>query len=960
MENDIYQVLRSKGDNLGNIFLAIFREDPDGNLVSTNSCKLEICRQAKTDSVNAEDDLADGCERLARRCAKRSDRVDSMPREKNRTGKEPAAMLAEVVVHGFAFVMRAAFFLMGALSLLWGARRSPRASASVPLALAASLCLTLSSIAAREGGDALVLAGTFVLIAVAASAAQRACALGGFDARIVASASLLLTVGMVVACDISDFGGGASPEKFALTVVLGLALAALLARVVVRWGVGWVAAAYKPLIVVALVLFALPFAPLLGASIGGARNWVGVGSLMFQPSEFGKEALALGLAGFCVANRTRLGERNRRAVVPLLAVLTASLLTVAAQKDLGAAFILFAMAGLVVCASAGRRRIGYALAFAGAFATLALASLAFPHVQDRVALWLDPTADPLREGYQFASAMAAIENGGLLGTGLGFGWKFANVPVVQSDYVLCTVVEELGLVGFAVVALAHASIARWAARLSGAFEKGTFERAAAAALSSLVVVGAFVNMAGVLNLIPMTGVVLPLVSSGGSAMLASIGSLGVLVAVASRARTAPDAVLAKVPSRPASLAAVLPLALVASFAFGCIAQAGDGGLRAVGETARATVRGSVVTADGVVLAEGGMQAGGQDRLYSEKKLASHVVGAVDGYPGFEHASARFEALLSGADCYGALEPVAELLALSHRGSDVTLTIDSGIQRAAEDALAESSGALLAMDAETGRIVALASSDPLDLSKGADAGGSFLNRATQSLVAPGSTFGLVSLAGALDRGFVDEAGSASAVWLGSDTRRAQMGSLLGSSDLRDAAEAFGFDKDVPCDLPLASSTTGSGGEVLSATTLAADRSGAKDGPSATLLQMSLVMAGIANEGTVMQPQIDQEAEPTPLFQAVSAEAAQQALASLSLDDSGGGAAQGSRLLRGRASAANRSEGRDVSWYVGALSCDDGREVVVACIVEEKSANGSAAASKAFELAEALRGDPVAQR
>ena len=870
-------------------------------------------------------------------------------------------MLAEVVVHGFAFVMRIAFFLMGVLSLLWGARRSSRASVSVPLALAASLCLMLSSIAAREGGDAFVLAGTFVLIAVAAFAAQRACVLGGFDARIAASAALLLTVGMVVACDISDFGGGASPEKFALTVALGLVLAALLARVVARWGVGWLAAAYRPLMVVALVLFALPFAPLIGVSIGGARNWVGLGSPLFQPSEFGKVVLALGLAGFCAANRTRLGERNRRAVVPLLAVLAASLLSVAAQKDLGAALVLFAMAGLVVCTSAGRHRVGYALAFAGAFASLALASLAFPHVQDRVALWLDPTADPLREGYQFASAMAAIANGGLLGTGLGFGWKFASVPVAQSDYVLCAVVEELGLVGFAVVALAYTSIARWAARLGGAFERGTFERAAATALGGLVVVGAFVNMAGVLNLIPMTGVVLPFVSSGGSAMLASVASLGILTAVASRAKAAPGAMLTKAPACPVSLAAALPFALVVSFAFGCVVQVGDGGLRVAGETARAVVRGSIVTVDGVVLAEGGMRADDQDRLYPEKELASHVVGAIDGYPGFEHASARFETLLSGADCYGALEPAAELLALAYRGSDVTLTIDSDIQRAAEEALAESPGALLAMDAETGRIAALASSDPLDLSEGVDAGGSFLNRATQSLVAPGSTFELVSLAGAPDRGLVDEAGCASAARLGSGARRAQTGSLLGSPDLRDAAEAFGFDKDVPCDLPLASSTVGSGGETLSATALASDRLGTKDGPSATLLQMALVMAGIANEGTVMRPQIDQEAEPAPLFQAMSAEAAQQALCALSSDNGAeSGAAQGSYPLRGRASAANRSEGRDVSWYVGALSCDDGREMIVACIVEEKSANGSSATPKALELAEALRGDPVAQR
>ena len=496
-------------------------------------------------------------------------------------------MLAEVVVHGFAFVMRIAFFLMGVLSLLWGARRSSRASVSVPLALAASLCLMLSSIAAREGGDAFVLAGTFVLIAVAAFAAQRACVLGGFDARIAASAALLLTVGMVVACDISDFGGGASPEKFALTVALGLVLAALLARVVARWGVGWLAAAYRPLMVVALVLFALPFAPLIGVSIGGARNWVGLGSPLFQPSEFGKVVLALGLAGFCAANRTRLGERNRRAVVPLLAVLAASLLSVAAQKDLGAALVLFAMAGLVVCTSAGRHRVGYALAFAGAFASLALASLAFPHVQDRVALWLDPTADPLREGYQFASAMAAIANGGLLGTGLGFGWKFASVPVAQSDYVLCAVVEELGLVGFAVVALAYTSIARWAARLGGAFERGTFERAAATALGGLVVVGAFVNMAGVLNLIPMTGVVLPFVSSGGSAMLASVASLGILTAVASRAKAAPGAMLTKAPACPVSLAAALPFALVVSFAFGCVVQVGDGGLRVVRAKRRA-------------------------------------------------------------------------------------------------------------------------------------------------------------------------------------------------------------------------------------------------------------------------------------------------------------------------------------------------------------------------------------
>ena len=227
--------------------------------------------------------------------------------------------------------------------------------------------------------------------------------------------------------------------------------------------------------------------------------------------------------------------------------------------------------------------------------------------------------------------------------------------MAQSDYVLCAVVEELGLVGFAVVALAYTSIARWAARLGGAFERGTFERAAATALGGLVVVGAFVNMAGVLNLIPMTGVVLPFVSSGGSAMLASVASLGILTAVASRAKAAPGAMLTKAPACPVSLAAALPFALVVSFAFGCVVQVGDGGLRVAGETARAVVRGSIVTVDGVVLAEGGMRADDQDRLYPEKELASHVVGAIDGYPGFEHASARFETLLSGADCYGALE-----------------------------------------------------------------------------------------------------------------------------------------------------------------------------------------------------------------------------------------------------------------------------------------------------------------
>ncbi|MEX2275028.1 MAG: FtsW/RodA/SpoVE family cell cycle protein [Actinomycetota bacterium] len=294
------------------------------------------------------------------------------------------------------------------------------------------------------------------------------------------------------------------------------------------------------LIGVALLL--LPIVPVIGQTINGARLWVQIGPIGFQPSELGKVFIVVFLASYLSAKREllRVGTGGwgplrlpqARHLGPLLLAWGASLMILFVQKDLGASLLYFAIFVVMLWVATGRPAylvIGVLLFAAGAW----LGYLAFSHVETRVDLWLhalDPSM--LREGAsQLAEGQFAMASGGILGSGLGQGVPY-RIPFAVTDFIFAAIGEELGLLGTtAVLLLFVALVGRGLQTALRATDD--FGKLLATGLATLVGLQAFVIIGGVTRVIPLTGVTLPFMSYGGSSLVSNFIILALLVRVAS-------------------------------------------------------------------------------------------------------------------------------------------------------------------------------------------------------------------------------------------------------------------------------------------------------------------------------------------------------------------------------------------------------------------------------------------
>lgn len=287
-----------------------------------------------------------------------------------------------------------------------------------------------------------------------------------------------------------------------------------------------------------LVLLVLPLLPVIGREVNGARLWVDFGLVRVQPGEAAKLTLVVFLAGYLERTRALLTVAQHR-VGPLLLpaprhlapVLTAVLLALAvlvAQKDLGSSLLLFGI--VVVMLYAGTSRIAYPLVGLATFGVGALlAYRLFGHLRQRVAVWLDPFADPLDAGYQLAQVLFAISNGGLTGTGLGQGQP-TDIPFAHTDAIFAVAGEELGLLGATALLVAYALVISRGMRIATRCrdEVGTL---LAVGLTATIALQVFVIVGGLTRIIPLTGITLPLVSYGGSSLVANHVLLALLLRI---------------------------------------------------------------------------------------------------------------------------------------------------------------------------------------------------------------------------------------------------------------------------------------------------------------------------------------------------------------------------------------------------------------------------------------------
>ena len=273
----------------------------------------------------------------------------------------------------------------------------------------------------------------------------------------------------------------------------------------------------------------------LGQQVNGARRWIGVGPLAFQPSELAKISLAIWASAYLARHRAPQSLKELARPIGITTGLFAGLILL--EPDLGTVIAIGIVLGAILVVSGVPLRV---LAAGGSIAVaLGLAAIWFePYRRARLFSFVHPWHDAQGAGFQTLQAIIGFGSGGIFGTGIGQGVAKVNyLPEAHTDMIFATIGEELGLVGAALVIAAYCAFAYAGLRVALRC-RDPFGKRLAAGLTTLVCGQALVNLAAVLGLAPLTGITLPFVSYGGSSLIVSLASVGVLLNIAGHGRAA--------------------------------------------------------------------------------------------------------------------------------------------------------------------------------------------------------------------------------------------------------------------------------------------------------------------------------------------------------------------------------------------------------------------------------------
>ena len=805
---------------------------------------------------------------------------------------------------------------------------------------------------------------------------------------------------------------------------------------------------------IGIILLVLPM--FIGTEIYGSKLWIKIGGFQFQPGEFAKVLIALFLAGYLAENRELLSISNRtvlgikfprlRLLYPLFIVWGICLLVVAFERDLGSALLFYTIFLIMLYVATGRVSyvlIGLVLLAVGAFGMYQIMS----HVRVRVAIWLNPFEDAQNMGFQIVQSLYSLADGGLFGVGIGKGLGASTIPVVASDMIFAPIGEEMGLLGGAAVLLLFMLFAV-RGLTTAARAKSDLAAFSAAGLTAAISFQAFTIVGGVTKLIPLTGVTLPFMSQGGSSLLASFVIVGLLLRAGDeatgrsselantstdltvtgyravgpsgshmrrRALDTPESgllgrvALAHRLTRTVLLFTALFAVLIGNITYIQVFKATElQDMPSNNHTitkARYIKRGSIITADGLTLAESIQQEDGTYvRSYPNGNLAAHAVGYYSQQYGSSGVEASQDKTLTGSKDYSSWQNALNSLAgITEPGNSVQLTIDSRIQVAAEQALAGRTGAIVVLDPRTGAVLAWASSPTYDNTniqatiEAANASGgsdtSMFDRATQALYAPGSTFKTVTLAAALENGTASldstfdspgrmEIGGADVVSVNerahgtitldrafavsSNTVFGQVAEQLGAERMVAVAQAFGYGQDLGTDFTTAASIMPDPAD-MSVWELAWAGAGQPvgqghtPGPQTTVMQNAVVAAAIANNGIAMNPHVVGQilapdgtviktTRERSLGQAVSSgTAAQVKEAMLDVVQSGSGVAANIAGVKvaGKTGTAETNSTTPNSTFIGFAPYDT-PTLAISLVLEQTSENETTAAAVAGQV------------
>lgn len=289
-----------------------------------------------------------------------------------------------------------------------------------------------------------------------------------------------------------------------------------------------------PSLFVAVALLVAVLLPGIGVTANGSTRWIGLGPIHIQPSEVAKLALIIWVADL-LARRSDQMSNTRVTIRPVLAVLVLVAVLILRQPNLGSALVIGGVAFIILFAAGAKLAPLAAWGLAGGGIALWLA-ISESYRKDRVLAFLDPWEDPLNTGYQTIQSLVGIASGGVSGVGLGAGRaKWGYLPFAHTDFIFAVIAEELGMVGATTVIVLFVLLGITGLRVA-LDAPDRFGSLLAAGITAWFVLQAFVNIGAVVGVLPITGVPLPFLSFGGSALVVSTAAAGVLLNVARQAR----------------------------------------------------------------------------------------------------------------------------------------------------------------------------------------------------------------------------------------------------------------------------------------------------------------------------------------------------------------------------------------------------------------------------------------
>ena len=513
---------------------------------------------------------------------------------------------------------------------------------------------------------------------------------------------------------------------------------------------------------VGVILLILPM--VIGTEKNGSKLWLTFGSFSFQPGELAKILIVLFLAFYLASNREALSVTAHRVgpfriprfrmLLPLFIMWGISLLIVIFERDLGSALLFFMYFVVMLYVATGRWSyvfIAIGLLVIGFFFCYHF----FSHVKIRVDIWLDPWTDAQNSGYQIVQSLYSIADGDLVGSGIGKGMP-TLIPFVESDFLFSAIAEEMGLLGASAVIILYMlfCVRGFATAARAKSDSSAF---AAVGLTTVIGFQAFLIIAGVTKLLPLTGVTLPFMSQGGSSLLSSFIIVGLLLRAGDEGTGREAQLVASTPESGIGRVSLLG-AQASAFVHGSHARArfevqgeesGILGRVALGKRLTALItafavlfaalianltylqvinastiqhmpsnnhtiaksayvqRGAIITSDGVTLAESLRQEDGTYlRSYPQGSLAAHTVGYISTRYGTSGIESTMNDTLTGSSNYSDWKNALYSLAgVQEPGNTVALTINSQMQRTAESALEGYTGAVVVLDPSTGAVLA---------------------------------------------------------------------------------------------------------------------------------------------------------------------------------------------------------------------------------------------------------------